>query len=412
MGNIYTGIELGTDSIKIVVSEKVNDKFIVLASVFEKSSGIKNGYIIDTKESVSSCKRALKKVNDVLGVKITKAVVCVPSYGSEMDIVLGSVDVINKECISGEDVINVFKDSLVGHIKDDYEIITSFPISFRVDDKENIKDPKGMKGSLLEVKTVISSVPKEPLYKILEVLKLSGVDAVDVGYCSTGDYYTVRSKRIDSLVGAVINIGECSSNISIFNKGIQIKNKVIPIGSRNVDNDISYIFKTDFITSRNLKENFAVSMENISDENERIDVVLENGEKKELNQVEVSKVVEARIEEILKLAKNEIKNLTKREISYIIISGGLSELAGFQYIVDEIFGSMAKVCNIATMGIRHNRYSSVLGITEYFDDKLNLRGKDYGMIDDSEINGIISTQQKTFGNDNIINKVFGHFFDN
>lgn len=123
-----------------------------------------------------------------------------------MDIVLGSVDVINKECISGEDVINVFKDSLVGHIKDDYEIITSFPISFRVDDKENIKDPKGMKGSLLEVKTVISSVSKEPLYKILEVLKLSGVDAVDVGYCSTGDYYTVRSKRIDSLVGAVINI--------------------------------------------------------------------------------------------------------------------------------------------------------------------------------------------------------------
>lgn len=62
MGNIYTGIELGTDSIKIVVSEKVNDKFIVLASVFEKSSGIKNGYIIDTKESVSSCKRALKKL--------------------------------------------------------------------------------------------------------------------------------------------------------------------------------------------------------------------------------------------------------------------------------------------------------------------------------------------------------------
>ena len=32
MKKIYTGIELGTDSIKIIVAEKINDKFHVLAS--------------------------------------------------------------------------------------------------------------------------------------------------------------------------------------------------------------------------------------------------------------------------------------------------------------------------------------------------------------------------------------------
>ena len=51
----------------------------------------------------------------------------------------------------------------------------------------------------------------------------------------------------------------------------------------------------------------------------------------------ISKLVEGqdakRVAEILKLAKNEIKNLTKREIHYIIITGGLSELADRKSVV-------------------------------------------------------------------------------
>ena len=99
----------------------------------------------------------------------------------------------------------------------------------------------------------------------------------------------------------------------------------------------------------------------------------------------VSKVVEARIREILKLAKNEIKNLTNREIRYIIITGGLSELAGFQYLVEQEFGFVAKVGNITTPGIRHNKYSSCLGIIKYFNGKLDLRDKRYSMFTDEEI---------------------------
>ena len=412
MSNVYTGIDLGTDSIKIIVCEKIDKNFHVLASVSEKSSGIKNGQVDDIKSSIASCKKALRKIDEMLGIKITKAIVAVPPTNCQMDIVVGSTNVIDSDEIDGEDIVNVLKDSLVGHIHDDYEIITAIPINFKVDDVDNVKDPKGMKGEILETKVVITTLPKEPLYRILEVLKLSGVETIDVAFTSTGDYYTVKSKRIDSSVGAIINIGELSTNVSVFNKGIQIKNSSIPVGSRSVDNDISYIFKTNNEDSRKLKEDFSVSMQSIADENEHYDIIKKSGEKKEISQVSISKVVEARIDEILKLSKNEIKNLTKREISYIIITGGLSELAGFQYIVDENFGTIAKVCNITTMGVRHNKYSSVLGITKYFDDKLSLRGKSYNMLSDEDIRNLISTQQKTVSNDNIINRVFGHFFDN
>ncbi|MBQ3511400.1 MAG: cell division protein FtsA [Bacilli bacterium] len=412
MSNIYTGIELGTSSIKIVVLEKTDDQYHVLASVSSASSGIKNGQVVDMKQAIVSIKEALKQVDEMLGVKITKVVACVPPTDCRMDIVVGSSNVEDTKCITGEDICSALSDALRGQDFEEYELITATPISFKVDGKENIKDPKGMSGDVLETRVVISTLPKEGLYRILEVLKLSGVETVDIAFTSTGDYYAIKNDKYDEIVGAIINIGETSTNISVFNKGIQIKHAIIPVGSYNVDRDIAYIFKIENSEARKLKETFAVSLNSYADNNDVVEVKDIYGEKKLLSQVGVSKIVEARLREILKFAKNEIKNLTNREIRYIIITGGLSELAGFSYLIEEEFGSLAKVCNISTMGIRHNKYSSTLGIVKYFDDKLSLRGKSYNMLNNEDIESLISTGQRLTNNDNIISKVFGHFFDN
>jgi cell division protein FtsA len=412
MSDIYTGIDLGTDSVKIVVSEKINDKFYCLASISSPSQGIKNGYIIDTRLTVNSVKNALKQVNEMLGFKVTKVIACIPPENCKMNIVVGSTKVIDYNDISGTDVSNALLDAIKGLDLKNEELVTVMPISFSVDENNNIKDPKGMKGSVLDTRVVISTTEKEPLYRILEVLKLSGVEAVDISYTSVGDYYCIKNRKFDELVGAIINIGEESTNVSVFNKGIQIKNSLLPVGSKNVDKDLSYAFKTKLSDSKEIKEHFAVAVSSYADVNDTWEIEIDKENKQEIDQVMVSKVVEARVREILKLAKNEIKNLTNREIRYIIITGGLSELAGFQYIVEQEFGFVAKVCNISTMGVRNNIYSSCYGITKYFSDKLKLRGKHYNMISKEDVEILLSTDSSLTTNDRMLSKVFGHFFDN
>lgn len=93
MSNIYTGIELGTSSIKVVVAEKNDDQYHVLSSVAVASSGIKNGQVVDMKAAIACIKEALKQVSDMLGIKITKVVACVPPTDCKMDIVVGSTNV-------------------------------------------------------------------------------------------------------------------------------------------------------------------------------------------------------------------------------------------------------------------------------------------------------------------------------
>ena len=411
MSDIYTSIDLGTNSIKIVVAEKFNGKYHVLASTSSPSSGIKNGFIIETKSAVNSVKNAIKQINEMLGIKITKVIACIPPENCNMDIVLGNADVENPEEITGEDISKALLDSLKGQDFTNNELVTAMPITFTIDDDKSVQNPKGMKGSKLETRVVISTTAKEPLYRILEVLKLSGLETVDICYSSFGDYYSIKNKMYDELVGAIINIGEESTNVSIFNRGIQIKNSLIPMGSKNVDKDITYIFKSKLSDSRKIKEEFSVALSDMADSEETWVYEISKGDAKEVNQLGVSKVVEARVKEILNLSKKEIKNLTNREIRYIIITGGLSELEGFANLVEQEFGYVAKVCNANTIGVRHNMFSSSFGTIKYFNDKLDLRGKHYNMVTNEDIEVLKAVDSRAAVNDNMISKVFGHFFE-
>ena len=390
MSEIYTGIDLGTDSIKIIVCEKLGDKYNILASISSPSSGIEHGFINDIKAATASVKAAVKDINSLLGIEINKVIACIPPEGCMFDIVSGTTEVIDYNEITGEDVGNALLKALKSHDFGDYELVTAMPINFTIDGDESVKDPKGLSGNILDTRIVVSSSPKESMYRILEVLKQSGLEVVDVSYSSFGDYYALSTKKEDSLVGAIINIGENSTNISVFNRGIQIKNGVIPLGSKSVDKDLTYVFKTKLDKSKEIKENYAIALSSYADNNEVMNVTIDKDNTKEISQLGVSKVVEARVRELLKLAKNEIKNLTNREIRYIIITGGLTELAGFQYIVEQEFGFIARVGNITTMGIRHNKYSSCFGIIKYFSEKLNLRDKHYNMFTNEEIDKLRS----------------------
>lgn len=410
MSEFYTGIELGTDSIKIVVVEKKNDKYNCLAANSYFSSGVINGQVVDVKACANSIKNCVQNIEDMLDIKISKVIAAISPVDCKMDIVVGTVDVIDPNCVTGSDISNVLNEAVRGHNVEGNEIITVTPISFIVDDSENIKDPKGMSGTTLEAKVVISSIPKSNLYKPLDAIRLAGLETVDVAFTSTGDYHVALGVGEDTYIGAVINIGESSTNVSIFNKGIQIKHSLLPVGSVNVDKDLSYIYNIDNNEARKLKEEFVYALEEYADEKETFVVTTLDDTKKEIPQVSASKIVEARIREILKLSKNEIKNLTNREIRYIIVTGGLSEMQGFAYLLDSEFCGLAKLCKISTMGLRHNKYSSAFGVIKYFDLKLSLRGKSYNMIDNESLGILTSTEYKLSDYKNF-REIYDHIFD-
>ena len=66
-----------------------------------------------------------------------------------------------------------------------------------------------------------------------------------------------------------------------------------------------------------------------------------------INQYELSDLVHSRVREILELSKKEINLLTKDEISYIIVTGGTTEIEGFNSVLKEVFGKNIKTSLIS-----------------------------------------------------------------
>ena len=83
MKHIYTSVDIGTDTTKVIVTELYKGKLNLLAASSTKSRGIKKGLITDVNEASLSLKKAISEVEEMLGFKIKKVLVNVPSYFSE-----------------------------------------------------------------------------------------------------------------------------------------------------------------------------------------------------------------------------------------------------------------------------------------------------------------------------------------
>lgn len=413
MRQIIASLDIGSYKIKLVVAELKEDGLNILCALDEESRGVVKGEIIEPDETVYAIKKLLKKVEDLLGIKISKIIVNVNEERSNFKIGEASITITENDAeIVASDIVRVLQTSVKGNLESDYELVTVMPVMYKVDDRKT-RVPKGLKGKSLSVKSVVISAPKRDIYMAAKVLEKCGLEVVDIVIPSLGDYYAYHTETTDNATGVIIDCGHETINVSVVNKGIIINNATLPVGGKNIDNDIMYVYKLNEGQAKSLKENLALANKRNALKSEKESFVNSNGEKVVINQVDLSDIVMSRVREMLNMAKNEINYLTKKEISYIIITGGLTELRDFSLEVESVFGRVAAIGKIQIVGARDNKYASCIGMIKYFDSKLRLRDKEYSIInsDDEEIlSG--NSDKKTASGESILGKVFGIFFDN
>ena len=412
MKHIYTSLDIGSDTIKIVVCELYQNKLNLLASSSYKSSGIKKGLITDVTLAEKSIRGAINEVEDMLGIKIKRVITSIPSFNAEYSVIKGSIRINNEEnCVTSKDVINVLESSLKEKESNVREMVTVLPIDFNIDSRAFIKNPKGMHVDILSSRAVLVTVPKKNVYSVIGLLENMGIEVVDISLNNIGNLYSFNNKNFEHQIGAIIDIGSDITDISLYNKSILVKSSIVNMGGKNIDNDISYMYKLDDKTATKLKLKFALAHKKNASVNDTIEVKNVTDEYIKINQFELSEIVMSRLEEILNEAKKEINLLTSKKIDYIIITGGASNMQGFEYIVNDVFGEGANIGNVKMLGIRDNRYSACIGNIIYFISKLKLKDKNYTMInDDDASNMTMLSSRKISTSDSMLGKIFGFFF--
>lgn len=412
MRKIYTSIDIGSDTIKFVVGELLNNNINILSSNTIKSKGVRKGLIFDPNLTINAIKDGIKEVNDDLGVEIKKVIVNVPNYNAKFMFVTGSVDINNEdEIVTTEDINKVIKNSVYSKLAIDYELVTVLPVEFLLDN-EVVNKPVLKKGKKLELKGIMVSVPKKNIYSVLNVVEGAGLEVVEITLSGIADYFEVRNNNTDKKVGAIINLGHETTTVSVINKGKLMNTETIQLGGLNVEKDLSYIFNINIFDARILKEKFASSHKRFCQLNDVYEIKNTVGEILKLNQLEVSEVVMSRLSEILELAKKQILLLTKQSISYIILTGGLTEIKAFKNLAFEIFGKSVIIYSMDTLGVRDNKYTTSLGMIKYFCDKMDMRGREYSMMSTEDVTALVTPSSKTKKDNMIFTKFIENFIAN
>jgi len=414
MRRIIASLDIGSNSIKLVIGEIVKNRLNILAALDTPSRGIKKGFIVNSESAIEALTEIFKKAEDMLGLKIKKVIATVPSNYAECFLSEGSSTVTNENKVVGpNDIVRAMQASVYNKIQDNMDLVTIIPTIFKINDTEVVKNPKNMIADKLSVKSVIVSVPKKNVIPIVKCLERIGVEVIDIALSSLGDYAEFKTKETSKSVGAVINLGDSTTTVSIFNRGVLTNTEVIDLGGQNIDNDIAFIYKIPKTEAKYLKENLSLAHKRLAIPSESVVVTDKNGENVKINQYEISEIAMSRLEEMLNLAKKQINLLTKKEISYIIFTGGVTESVDFNLLLEEIFGDNIILGHVDELGARDNKFSSSVGLIKYYNSRLKLRNKEFSIFsieEQEELSGL--TKKVNISENSILGKLFGYFFDN
>lgn len=413
MKKIFSSVDIGSNSIKIVVSELYDEKLYVLASVNYPSIGIKNGIVVQDEEFKETLKKAFDEINTSLGVRVDKVIINVPMYDAEYLKTSGSTTITNEDkIVTGNDMVNALQGSIYNKIDKMRELVTIIPIKYNIDGaRQDIAKPRGLRTNKLLVSSMCVTVPKKNIYKIISIFHSLNIEVIDILFGSIGDYFEFKDDKMDKDVVGVINIGKDKTELSIFNKGIITASDVILSGDSQIDSEISYVYNIKKSQAKKIKETFALGYKDFASTQDLYEIVNKSDIKTKINQYEVSEIVSSTLKDILENSKKDLNHLTKKEISYIIVTGGISNIPGFDVLCKEVLGNKVVISNIKTIGIRNNCYSSCIGMIKYFINKLNIRGKDYTMFtEDKQIELVETRKNSNLNNSNsIFSKLFGLF---
>lgn len=413
MRKIIASLDIGTSTIKLIVGEFIKNSLNILCVSEVPTKGVKKGLIASQDELIPVLKETFHKAEEMLGIQVREVILSIPAYYTDVTMSEGVSTITNEDhVITHQDLVRAMHAASYNKINEDSELVSIIPTRYKVDDDLIVKNPINMIAKKLSLKAVLITAPKSTINSFVNVMEKIGVKVIDVVVTPLADYGANRTKDTGKYLGAIINIGDETTTVSIINKGILTKTEVIELGGANIDNDIAYIYKITKKDARELKENLGFATSTLASTEEKVTLTDRLGESISINQKDLSEIIESRLVEILELSKKQMNLLTKKNIDYIIVTGGTSEMVDFNNLLDKVFTKQHILGKIDTVGVRNNKYSTAVGILKYYNNRLKLKNKEYSVfsLDDLEI--LSGIHKKVNINENsILGKLFGYFFD-
>ncbi|CAM2801323.1 cell division protein FtsA [Dellaglioa algida] len=370
MGNagIYVGLDIGTTSIKVIVSEYVNGQLNVIGIGNERSVGLNRGIVVDIDKAVVSVQKAIKQAEEKANIQINEVHVGIPANLLQIIPCNGMIAVSDESKeITNEDVVNVASAALVQNLPPERDIIDIIADEFVVDGFDGIKDPRGMIGVRLEMHGSVYTGPKTIIHNLKKCVENAGLTIRETIVNPLALASVAMSDGERDFGTVLIDLGGGQTTASVIHDHKLKFTYVDQEGGDFVTKDISVVLNTSVENAEKLKRNYGFANSDLASEDDifPVDVV---GQSEPLNISEkyLSEIIEARISQILDKIKNALDATKALDLpGGVILTGGLAALPGISELASEILQVQVKTYVPDQMGLRYPSFAQALGLINY-----------------------------------------------
>ena len=363
----FTGLDIGTSSIKVLVAEHRDGEVNVIGVSNAKSKGVKDGIIVDIEAAASAIKSAITQAEEKAGISIKSVNVGLPANLLQVEPTQGMIPVTSdtKE-ITDQDVENVVKSALTKSMTPDREVITFIPEEFIVDGFQGIRDPRGMMGVRLEMRGLLYTGPRTILHNLRKTVERVGIHVDNVIISPLAIVNSVLNEGEREFGATVIDMGGGQTTVAtIRNQELQFTN-IYQEGGEYVTKDISKVLKTSQKIAESLKLNYGEAYVPLaSNETFQVEVIGEV-EPVEVTEKYLAEIISARIKHIFEQIKQDLERRHLLDLpGGIVIIGGGAILPGVEELAQEVFGVNVKLFVPNQIGIRNPAFAHVISLSEY-----------------------------------------------
>lgn len=342
-GRVIAGIELGSSKVSTIIAQiNVDDvtyatsiNVIGVSSI--ESKGIRRGQIVDIEEAVEATIESVEAAERMAGYNLDSAYVAIGGAHISSQNSHGVVAVSNQDGeIMVDDVDRVIEAASAVSLPSSRESLHILPKEYIVDGESGVRDPVGMSGIRLEVKTHIITASAAALKNFKKAMEEVGINVNEFVYSGLAASHAALTKTEKELGCVLIDIGGGTTSLAVYIDGAMHYSSVIPIGAKNVTNDLAIGLRVSLESAEKIKIALSrpVNKTKGDKSSDQIDLsALGVSENKKVSRKTLTQgIIKPRLNEIFSMVKLQLdkENLGGKVPSGVIVTGGGAEVIGIE----------------------------------------------------------------------------------
>lgn len=309
----YTiGIDIGTHTARAVVTLPGKDgnpfpEIIAVAAC--ESIGLRNGYITHLDSAKKTLHNLVSQLKDQSHIDVRKSNVSIGGISVSSISASGECVITRSDTtITDADIARAIEESRAKIDLTNREILHTIPLYYKIDGKEVLGRPMGMRGNRIEVRVFFIVCLAQHLSDIIDLFTELGIEIENIVASPIAAAKTAltESQRQNGVMLA--NIGAETVSTVVYEHGLPLALHVFPIGGSDFTKDIALGLKIGVEEAELIKTGRSIGA---------------------YSERKLSEIIEARLRDIFELLEKHLKKINRDALlpAGIIITGGGSHIA-------------------------------------------------------------------------------------